>query len=473
MRTAERHNIQELFMNGEIDVVCCTNAFGMGVDKQNIRFVIHYDHPSSVEAYAQETGRAGRDGQDAYAILLYSSTTQRTHRMIARKSLQDSGKAYELLEVLTELQTTSHSENGEIITSFEDLSKTLKVEEVVMRVLLHGAEQVGLLQRGLDVVMEAGILLTGDVATLITRLQDAQAQDMAIKLFEHLLAKKYPQNEPMIQQSEATCIRLNYNARDWMAAGGDAFEVTTLLNQLSELEPERCIFRPYTRGITLRLHSQSLSEREATSHQLSTYYYARYECFEERLQAILDYIYQPQRQCRRAFIENYLSGRKDITACGMCDHCAPNYTVAWNEQLVEANIHRQSPAQQMYQLDVAMIILESLRDHSGSFSQNTFIKMLLGEGFGQSRDGTKYTLNPAARNSEHFGELKHQRVKEKHIRDTMQHLVERGYIALEMRIRGGSDAPTISGQDKYIVLTLTSLGKDVLAGESNLHVAQV
>ena len=321
--------------------------------------------------------------------------------------------------------------------------------------------------------MEAGVLLTGDVATLITRLQNAQAQDRAFKLFEHMLAKKYPQNAAVGEQSEAICIRLTYNARDWMEAGGDAFEVTILLNQLSELEPERCIFRPYTRGITIRLHSQSLPEREATSHQFSTYYYARYERFEERLQAMLDYIYQPQGHCRRVFIENYLSGRSDITPCGMCDHCAPNYPVAWNEQLVEANIQRQSPDRQAYHIDVAMVILEALRDHNNCFSQNTFIKMLLGEGYGQKRDGTKYMLNPAARNSEHFGELKHQRVNEKHLRDTIQHLVESGSIALEMRMRAGRDTSRTSEDDRYIVLTLTSLGRDVLAGETNLHVAQV
>jgi len=471
LRTAERHNIQELFMGGEIDVVCCTNAFGMGVDKQNIRFVIHYDHPSSVEAYAQETGRAGRDGKDAYAILLYSSTSQRTHRMIVRKGLQDSGKVYALLEALSDLQATSHSAQGGIITSFEELSKLLKVEEVAMRVLLHGAEQVGLLERGADVVMEAGILLTGDVSTLVSRLEDVQAQDTAHRLFEHLIAKKNPHSATG-QQSAEICIRLNYNVQEWMAAGGDSFEAIALLNRLSELEPERCIFRPYTRGITLQLHSFSSAERDAAAQQLSTYYYVRYERFEERLQAMLNYIYLPYRQCRRVFIESYLSGRTDAAPCGMCDHCAPSYTVPWNEQLVEANIRPRSPDQQAHRIDAAMVILEALRDHNGSFSQNTFIKMLLGEGYGQKRDGTTYALTPAARNSEHFGELKYRRVKEKHIRDAIQHLVEHGYTVLEIRTKPDRDAAVGSEDNTYTVLTLTSSGRDILAGELNLYVAE-
>jgi RecQ family ATP-dependent DNA helicase len=84
MPTPERHQIQEQFMQGELDVVVATTAFGMGVDKAEIRFVLHYDHPSSLEAYAQEAGRAGRDGKEAYAILLYHAQTQRTERFIAQ-----------------------------------------------------------------------------------------------------------------------------------------------------------------------------------------------------------------------------------------------------------------------------------------------------------------------------------------------------------------------------------------------------
>jgi ATP-dependent DNA helicase RecQ len=60
MQTAERHQIQERFMQGELDVVVATAAFGMGVDKSSIRFVLHYDHPASLEAYTLANNRLQR-----------------------------------------------------------------------------------------------------------------------------------------------------------------------------------------------------------------------------------------------------------------------------------------------------------------------------------------------------------------------------------------------------------------------------
>jgi ATP-dependent DNA helicase RecQ len=77
MQTPERHQVQERFMQGDLDVVVATTAFGMGVDKTEIRFVLHYDHPASLEAYVQEAGRAGRDSKEAYAILLYHKQARR------------------------------------------------------------------------------------------------------------------------------------------------------------------------------------------------------------------------------------------------------------------------------------------------------------------------------------------------------------------------------------------------------------
>lgn len=78
----ERFKIQEQFMNNTAQVICATSAFGMGIDKNDIRFVIHYHLPSNLENYLQEIGRAGRDGQQSVAVLLYANGDEAIQRQL-------------------------------------------------------------------------------------------------------------------------------------------------------------------------------------------------------------------------------------------------------------------------------------------------------------------------------------------------------------------------------------------------------
>ncbi len=95
---AERTNNQEAFIRDAAPVIIATNAFGMGIDKPDVQFIIHYNIPMSMEAYYQEAGRAGRDGSEADCILLYNAADIHTAKFLIENSADDEGLDGEELE---------------------------------------------------------------------------------------------------------------------------------------------------------------------------------------------------------------------------------------------------------------------------------------------------------------------------------------------------------------------------------------
>ncbi len=126
MRDQERERAQEIFIHRKADVAVATNAFGMGIDRSDVRFVIHYEVPGSVEAYYQEAGRAGRDGETAVCELLFNYADTRTQeffieganptaaivRSIYQYLLNEADKDFEVHRTLDEIAQGADVKNS-------------------------------------------------------------------------------------------------------------------------------------------------------------------------------------------------------------------------------------------------------------------------------------------------------------------------------------------------------------------------
>ncbi|GCE12487.1 RecQ family ATP-dependent DNA helicase [Tengunoibacter tsumagoiensis] len=446
LETAERHQIQERFMQGELDVVVATSAFGMGVDKAEIRFVLHYDHPASLEAYAQEAGRAGRDGKEAYAIMIFNRQSERTANFIATQSLLDRKtiKKYRsaLLSYTEEESPILQLTDGTLLCNPDLLAGLAGLNLTQARVLLYAFEEEGLLTRGSDCTTEATILLTQPVEQVLAQLPDP-IERARVQTF--LLAiKAEPERQVTYRVNEM-----------YEQSGIDPRLIDPLLVKLAS--QELLLYRAYNRGITFQVSERIQSERELQA--IENRFGKRYAQFRERLDTMVAYIKlkRDQNRCRSAELINYLTGQEDTPTCGKCDLCSPTDTdLPWDPA--------SRLAGEQLSIDARLSVLSAVRDHNGIFGRNKIERILLGKGFMRFGDRND-SLSAAARASEHYEELKDKGISQDYLRLIVDALIEGGYLQ--------SITKKWRSEDKtYLALAITQRGKDALAGGIGLPVIE-
>ncbi|HWS86653.1 MAG TPA: RecQ family ATP-dependent DNA helicase [Pyrinomonadaceae bacterium] len=299
MTDEERVRAQEEFMSGQAQVIVATNAFGMGIDKPDIRFVVHFHLPGSIEAYYQEIGRAGRDGKQSVCLLLFNYADKRTQDYF----IEGSYPPPELIANVYSALVDTGQKRIELSTR-EIAAMARTRNEMAVQSALITLEKAGHIERGAGAENRASLRLL--MPPHLARETVSARRSAQLKQVLFSLLGGYGLNERADAEVDVA------DFADTL--GMELAQTRRALSSLAEAGIVRYQPARRTRGVRV------LDEQPATRLRIRPEELARRAALEQRkLREMISFCYT--ENCYRSFILDYFGDRSHDGTCGKCGNC--------------------------------------------------------------------------------------------------------------------------------------------------------
>ena len=296
---------QAAWKSGAVRVMVCTNAFGMGIDKPDVRFVVHYDLPESPEAYFQEAGRAGRDGKRSFAVQLWNSVDVRRAKQIedvSFPSLEYIEDVYQKLHAFFEIPYDTGM-GRQLKFKIEDFCKRFGLQRAPAFYALKYLERTEHLTYSEEVDIPTKVRINVDRKSLY----DVELADQGQANVLEALMRSYTGIFSFLQQIDE-----EYVAR---RAGQTVPQLRQSLYGLSLAHVISYV--PTDHSDVVVLHHDRL--RPGNVNLMPSRYAMLKESYHSRSEAMLEYVSETS-ECRSRYLLRYF-GQTETTDCGTCDVC--------------------------------------------------------------------------------------------------------------------------------------------------------